>query len=155
MLTVGMMVCGLVTHFLCIHIHMPAHTPRTTFLPSRVSCPSLFHANADFLHRFCDSLYSVVSLNVKTLFKYISNTYMCVMQKMQLFSQSLSPPRKKYPVNGFQFSVYAVQICIIIHLQILAHPLSVSNDTFHNTKYYFPNKCMNAQFCSRILIGIM
>ena len=44
----------------------------------------------------------------------------------------------------FQFSVYIVEICIMIHLYILADAVLISNFMFHNVKIIF---IINAYIC--------
>lgn len=64
---------------------------------------------------------------------------MCHAENAVVLSIPL-PTRQEIPVNGFYFSTYTVQLRITVRLQILVHPVSVSNGTLWFTTDYFPKK---------------
>ena len=107
------------------HLHVLAGA---TFLPSRahlitVSCECLLFMP------FCRLSLQHECSDVQNICLHKFQPFSCVQcRRRSCLSPSLHI--QKYTVSRSSFSVHIVQTCINVHLQILAHPLSVANVVF-------------------------
>lgn len=108
------------------HLHVLAGA---TFLPSRahlitVSCECLLFMPLCrlSLQRGCSDVQNIC------LHKF--QPFSCVQCRRCSYCLSPSLHTQKYTGSRSSFSVHIEQTCINVHLQILAHPLSVANVVF-------------------------
>ena len=108
------------------HLHMLAGA---TFLPSRahlitISCECLIFMP------FCQLSLQHGCSDVQNICLHKFQPFSCVQCRRCSCCLSPSLHTQKYTVSRSSFSVHMVQTCINVHLQILAHPLSVANAVF-------------------------
>ena len=108
------------------HLHMLAGA---TFLLSRahlitISCECLIFMP------FCQLSLQHGCSDVQNICLHKFQPFSCVQCRRCSCCLSPSLHTQKYTVSRSSFSVHMVQTCINVHLQILAHPLSVANAVF-------------------------
>lgn len=108
------------------HLHVLAGA---TFLPSRahlitVSCECLLFMP------FCQLSLQHGCPDVQNICFHKFQPFSCVQCRRCSCCLSPSLHTQKYIVSRSSFSVHMVQTCINVHLQILAHSLSVANVVF-------------------------
>ena len=121
-----------------------------TFFPSRanlitVSCECLLFMP------FCQLSLQHGCPDVQNICFHKFLPFSCMQCRRCSCCLSPSLHTQKYTVSRSSFSVHMVQTCINVHLQILAHPLSVANAVFM-TGAHFPNRATCVRLCSHILL---
>lgn len=108
------------------HLHVLAGA---TFLPSRahlitVSCECLLFMP------FCRLSLQHGCSDVQDICLHKFQPFSCVQCRRRSYYLNPSLHTQKYTVSRSSFSAHIIQTCINVHLQILAHPLSVANVVF-------------------------